>query len=79
MRLPAGMVRVCGYRHTTRRGIAADRQGALVMSAKQAPKAGDRDRLNRFLDSVDELWELFFRGFLLGSLILFLLRAFVTG
>lgn len=49
------------------------------MSAKQAPKAGDRDRLNRFLDSVDELWELFFRGFLLGSLILFLLRAFVTG
>ena len=49
------------------------------MNGKQARNTDDHDRFDQILDGIEELWERFFRGFLLGSLILFLFRAFVTG
>lgn len=49
------------------------------MNGKQARNTDDRDRFAQILDSIEELWERFFRGFLLGSLIYFLFRAFATG
>lgn len=49
------------------------------MSRNRSRSTEERSDLDWSLDFILELWEIFFRSFLLGSLVVFLFHAFVAG